>query len=118
MAALDTMQLSQAFDLLTHPHRRYVLYYLTEESEVVDIDTLATAITKWERDHTVTDGNNNLKHIKTTLHHGHLPKLADADIITFNANTGSIELIETDVLDWFLADTARIDGYTQAVAND
>lgn len=118
MASLATSELNQTFELLTHPYRRYVLYYLTKESEVVGIDTLATAIGKWDGDHTGTDRTNNTKEAKTALHHTHLPKLADAGIITFGPNKDSIELGESDGLGRFLDDTARIDGYVQTAAGD
>lgn len=118
MASVSSSGLNETFDLLTHPYRRYVLYYLTQESEVVDIDTLATAIANWSRDHTGTDQTNNTNEIKTVLHHTHFPKLTDAGIITFGPNKNSIELREADGLSRFLDDTAPIDGYRKIVADD
>lgn len=117
MTSLDTARLNESFDLLTHPYRRYTLYYLTTESEVVDIDALATAIATWDEDRRA-DGGADSKAVTVALHHCHLPKLADAGLIAFDAKTGTIELEETDGIDRFLDDTVRIDGYAQPVADD
>jgi len=117
MAALTTPELSDMFDLLTHPHRRYVLYYLTNESNTVAIDTLAGAIATWEENQTGTDCPTR-KTIETALHHRHLPKLADAGTITISANRDAIELRKTDGLNRFLSGTAPIDGYPSIAADD
>lgn len=118
MAVLDAARLNETFNLLTHSHRRYVLYYLTRESERADIKTLASAIAKWDGEHRETDRSTDRKVIETALYHTHLPKLADAGIISFGTNTDSIRLRETDGVDRFLADTARIDGYSQTAISD
>lgn len=118
MAVQNTTELNNTFDLLSHPHRRYVLYYLTKEFEVVDIETLAAMIAKWDEGQTATDWSDSRDTIEIALYHTHLPKLADAGIITFDADTGSIELNETNGYDRSIADVARIDGYTQAGAGD
>ncbi|WP_137287002.1 DUF7344 domain-containing protein [Halorussus salinisoli] len=118
MAALTTARLSEVFDLLVHPYRRYVLYYLTHESEMVTIDTLATAIARWDKDETKADWSAKSKDVETTLRHMHLPKLADAGIILFDPNADSIELKETGQFDQFFSDIAHIDGYMETAAHD
>lgn len=118
MAAQDTTGLNETFSLLMHPHRRYVLYYLTKEFEVVDIQTLAAAIANWHADQPDTSWSGNSDTVETGLRHTHLPKLAAAGIITFDADTGSIELNETNRPDRFIAEAARIDGYTQTAVGD
>lgn len=118
MAAQNVNELNETFNLLTHPHRRYVLYYLTKEFEVVDIETLAAAIAKWDGSRTATGGSDNSDDIEIGLRHTHLPKLVDAGVITFDADTGAIELDETNGHDRFIDEAARIDGYMQTVAAD
>jgi hypothetical protein len=51
MAAQIEPELNEIFDLMTHPHRRYILYYLTQESETVDVDTLAASLAALDADH-------------------------------------------------------------------
>lgn len=118
MEELNTSRLTETLDILTHPYRRYVLYYLANESEGVSIDTLTFEIAKWDGVKTRTDRNNGSNDIKTGLRHMHLPRMADAGIILFGANMDSVELRETDGLDRFLDVMARIDGYVQTAAGD
>lgn len=115
MGSLNTARLNQTLDVLAHPYRRYVLYYLTRESEVVDIDTLVTAVANCGGNETGTDSSNE---VKLSLHHIHLPKLASAGIITFSFDTDTVALGDTIGLDRFLNDTAPIDGYAQINVGD
>lgn len=110
--------LTETFDLLSHPYRRYALYYLTNESETVHIDTVGTMIAEWKSSRTETGGSTDSKAVEIALRHTHLPKLADAGVISFGANRDFIELRETDGLDPFLDDTARIDGYVKTAVSD
>lgn len=107
MASLDATDLNETFDLLTHPHRRYVLYYLTREFEAVAIDTLAAAIAGWDADHTGPIHDSTA--VEAALHHTHLPKLREAGIITFGPDGETIELDETGELEQFLAEAARVE---------
>ncbi|WP_226005549.1 DUF7344 domain-containing protein [Natrinema salinisoli] len=118
MAEQNPSRLTETFDLLTHPYRRYALYYLTRESETVSIDTLAAAIATWDGDHTGTEPSTDSRDVEAALHHAHIPKLADAGIVLFDVNGGTIELEEPDRVEGFLEDTARTDGYVQTAASD
>lgn len=118
MAALTTPELSDMFELLTHPHRRYVLYYLTTESNTATIDTLVSAIATWDGGQTGPDRNTDRDALEAALHHKHLPKLADAGMITVSADSDSIELRETNGLNTFLGYTAPIDGSQPIAADD
>ncbi|WP_425603034.1 DUF7344 domain-containing protein [Halosolutus gelatinilyticus] len=82
---------------------------------IVDI---AIAIAEWTGDQTEAGRSTDRKAVETTLRHTHLPKLVDGGIVSFGANTGFIELRDTDRFDRFLADMARIDGYMQTAAGD
>ncbi len=113
MVEPNTSRLTETLDLLTHPYRRYALYCLTNESEAIDVDTLATEIAEWAGDQTRASRSANREAVETALRHTHLPKLADRGIVSFRSNTGVIELRNVDGIDQFLADTARIDGYKQ-----
>ena len=118
MAEPNTSRLTETLDLLTHPYRRYTLYWLTNKSGEVSVDTLATAIAEWAGDQTRAGRRTDRDAVKTALCHTHLPKLADRGVVSFRANTAVVELRDTDGLDRFLADTARIDGYIPAAAGD
>ena len=118
MATLDSAELNETFELLAHPYRRYVLYYLSKDTEVAGLDTLATALAKWDWDYEGMDRTATIEEVKTDLHHSHLPQLAEAGVITVGPNGDSIELEESDGLGEFLDDTARIDGYTPPVISN
>lgn len=118
MASLDEQLLTETFELLTHPYRRYVLYCLANDSSEVGIGTLAAKIATWEGAKMGTDQRTTDTNIRTALRHNHIPKLAEAGIITVDATTNTIELRDTTGVSQFLSDTATIDGYGQTVADD
>lgn len=118
MAALNTSRLNETFDLLTHPHRRYVLYHLRTKAEGIGIETLAAAISDWDEDPSGTEQATSIDDIKLNLYHVHLPKLAEAGFVTVSTSMDSIELATTDGLDEFLTDVAPIDGYGHIAADD
>ncbi|MDF9745490.1 DUF7344 domain-containing protein [Natrinema salsiterrestre] len=118
MAEPNPSRLTETFDLLSHPYRRYALYYLTRESETVSLDALASAIATWDGDHTGTDPSTDSETVEAALHHAHVPKLADAGIVLFDANAGVIQLDEADRIEGFLEDAARTDGYVQIATSD
>lgn len=117
MAPLNTSRLNEIFDLLTHPHRRYVLYHLRTKARDVGIETLAAAIADWNETHSGMERASRIDKIKTALYHTHLPKLAKAGFITIDTAVDSIGLARTDGLDRFLADAAPIDGYGHITAD-
>lgn len=118
MAALNTSRLNETFDIMTHPHRRYVLYHLRTRAGEVSIETLAAAIADWDEAHSGREEPLSIDDIKTMLHHNHVPKLADAGLITVGPAMDSIGLAGTDGLDRFLVDAAPIDGHGQVTADD
>lgn len=118
MPSSNSARLGEIFDLLTHPYRRYVLYYLRTHSGVVAIDTLATNLANELDGPSVTGGRETPAHIEVTLHHTHLPKLADAGLITFAPDRQSIELDGMNGHGQFIDDAARIDGYAPPAAGD
>jgi len=93
-----------------------MLYYLTNESAVANVETLAARIATWEG--AQTDQRPTDTDIRTALQHMHIPKLVEAGIITVDATGETIELRDTDGVSQFLGDTAGIDGYGQPAADD
>lgn len=112
MTSLTETDLTEFFDLLQHSHRRYVLYYLTTESETVGIERLAAETAAWARDRVKTDALLTDDVVLTALYHVHIPKLVDASLVTYDAVTRMVGLDDTDDVDWFLDDRTPIGGYT------
>lgn len=118
MAARDKPDLDEIIDVLTHRYRRYILYHLTHDSEAVDFDKLVSSLDNWEADQNGKIRNGSRTSVEIQLHHVHLPKLVEAGVITFDAETGSIELAETKGQDQLIATVAGVEGYTQPSAGD
>lgn len=73
-------------------HRRYLLYHLQEEGSS-DLETAACCVAARDRgcdpDEVPAELHNRFK---TELYHIHLPKLADLNIIDYDARTGAIRV--------------------------
>lgn len=109
--------LDETFDVLTHPYRRYVLYHL-RHAEVVDIDTLSAMLANELEGPSTTGRAKTSESIEIALHHIHLPKLADAGLITFVQDHQSIELDENTGHGRLIDQAARVDGYAPPAAGD
>jgi hypothetical protein len=82
---------TNTFRTLADPIRRYVLNYLDEQETPVSFDRLATRVAAWHTDsdpEAIDDATPT--EIRTTLYHVHLPKLAEADYIEWNADSHMI----------------------------
>lgn len=109
MASLETSRVSETLDLLMHPYRRYVLYYLRAEQRAANVDTLVSVVGEWDGDERGTGRGHERGRIEIALRHTHLPKLAEADVIAFDENWDAVELEETDGIDPFLGTTERME---------
>lgn len=118
MAVSNTVELGETFDVLAHPYRRHVLYYLRTHSEEVAIDTLTAMLANELAGPSATGRSDSTGDIEVALHHTHLPKLADAGLITFAQDKQSIELDGMNGHGQFVDEAARIDGYAPPAAGD
>lgn len=95
----ETEQLDSLFETLTSRERRRLFYYLREhgsatKSELVDVLTGWAATDREERATTHTDWSR----MQTRLHHIHLPKLEDHELVEYDSQTDVIQL--TDLPSW------------------
>lgn len=118
MAARNNTGLNEMFELLTHPYRRYILHHLSQRSETVDFDTLAASLATRDACQAEENESTSRTTIELQLQHIHLPKLVNAGVITFNEDTGIIELIGTNGYDQFIDQAARIDGNAPPAVGD
>lgn len=118
MASSNAARLGETFELLEHPYRRYVLYYLRTHSGRVDIETLAAMLATELDGPSVMGGRETAAQIEIALHHTHLPHLADAGLITFTQDEQSVELVGMNGHGPFVEEAARIDGYAPPAANE
>jgi DNA-binding transcriptional ArsR family regulator len=73
---------SELFDLLSHPGRRYILTYLLQSEGYVTCSELTDHVVAVS-DHTMTDRQFR-KRVTAELTHSHLPKLEQRGLIDYN----------------------------------
>ena len=82
----------QFYWALASSHRRRLLSYLLENEEST-VEELATVLSGWEITSTETmqtPADRSAIHLE--LRHNHLPRLADAELITYDSHTGTVQL--------------------------
>lgn len=87
--------LDEMLSVLSDPHARYTLYYLSEES-TVSLEELATVVTGLEAeaaDDVATAGDE--KAVRTRLYHLVLPNLDDHGYVAFDADEQTVTATET-----------------------
>lgn len=106
-------QQDELFDVLSHHRRRFTLQYLqTAESPPVSVDVLTTTLGSWEDQRTgpaQVHTSADTADIKLSLVHTHLPKMADADVITYDPTRQTVMLA---------ANAPEMDAYLQAMTDD
>lgn len=81
------------FDILSSPRRRYVLYYLKQVDEPIELTSLAEQVAAWENQtdtESLTDQQR--KRVYVSLYQTHIPKLDEAGVVTYDENDGTVEL--------------------------
>jgi hypothetical protein len=91
----------ELFELLSNQRRRFVLHYLAGHAdEPVSLSTLSERVAGWE--HGVAPAEldyRERKSVRNSLHQFHLPKLADAGIVTYDDSADEIALEDLTVVD-------------------
>ena len=94
MSTSDT-ELTQddVFEILSSPRRRYLLYYLRQRQEPVELTALAEHVAAWENG-VETDEltTQERKRVYVSLYQTHVPKLDDAGIVEYDAESGMVAL--------------------------
>jgi len=86
----------EAFDLLGDGERRRALAALREFEDAVSLDRLAEATAARLEDAAPEDVTaDRRERTAAMLHHAHLPKLEDADVVSYDPMAGEVELTET-----------------------
>lgn len=80
----------EIFDVLSATERRFVLHYLSTAGEVLTLGELAEWLATQEG-----AGEYDAEELAIALHHGHLPRLADVDLIDYDPATRIVECKST-----------------------
>lgn len=90
MSSPKTLTCSETLQVVSRPRRRYVLYLLLE-NERANLEELSLQIAAWERNVSVSSvDEDDRKAVVVALVHNHLPRLADADIVEYDARSGDV----------------------------
>ena len=91
----DALSQDVVFDLLSSPRRRFVLYYLNQVDEEVEIGELADEVAAWENETDVDDlTSQQRKRVYVSLYQTHVPKMEDAGIIEYDSDRGTVALAD------------------------
>lgn len=83
-----TPSLDLIFDVLADRRRRFVLYYLQDQTDgVATIDETVEYVVSLETDGGRADHRAN---VRISLQHAHLPKLEDAGVLEYDARSEAI----------------------------
>lgn len=89
----DSLSQDRVFDILSNPRRRFVLHYLSRQSDSVPLRELADEVARWETgDETLSPQQR--KRVYVSLYQTHIPRLADAGMIEFDADSGLVNIAE------------------------
>jgi hypothetical protein len=90
----DELPLERVFDILRNERRQRVLGYLAvTDDDVIRIGDLAEHVAAIENDLSVNAlSSQQRKRVYVALYQCHLPKMADADVIAFDKDRGTIEV--------------------------
>jgi hypothetical protein len=87
-------EIDAAFDALSDVHRRYALYYL-QDRDSTTIDELATVLASWlgtREDETAVVTPEDRERLRISLHHAHLPNLAESELIRYDSETEVVSI--------------------------
>lgn len=109
--AVDPDAVDAAFDALADERRRLALYYLRGR-ESATLDELATVVSGWQQARAPGTGRvtpDDREGVRIALHHVHLPRLADAGFVSYDADAREVTVdriphVLDSVLDRSLAD--------------
>lgn len=86
----SVLELDHVFDSPSHPHRRYLLYALLEET-ACSLRDLAAKIAAWEAEGNREPVSDDVtERIYIALYHIQVPKLTADDIVEFDSTTETV----------------------------
>ncbi|USZ73557.1 DUF7344 domain-containing protein [Natronosalvus halobius] len=86
----EILELEFVYEALAHPRRRYLCYSLLSSSRWT-LPELATKLVAWERDIPEADvAGFDRDEMYVSLHHAHVPKLVELDIIEYETGDEAI----------------------------
>lgn len=79
------------FEMLSNQRRRYVVHYLLDAEEEVELRDLSRTVAAWENDKQPDEiTSQERKRVYNALQQAHLPKMDDAGLVAFDSSRGTI----------------------------
>lgn len=99
-----TLGVDPVFDALRDRRCRYCCYRLSAlEGDEIAVERLAAEVASMESEVDGTDLSvGHYDRVVLTLHHRHLPKLADANVVAYDSETGTVRYRPDTVVDEFV----------------
>jgi len=83
------------FDILSSSRRRYVLFYLRQADEPVELNDLAEHVAAWENELPVEElSDQQRKRVYVSLYQTHIPKLDSIGLVDYDQESGLVELTD------------------------
>lgn len=83
------------FDVLSHPHRRFMLHFLQGSEMPVLVAELSAELAAWETQRSDSDRRaDSSDAIETSLVHNHLPMMAQVGLITYDVAGQTVTLAD------------------------
>ena len=96
---------SSVLRLLAPERRRAVMRALMEEPNATHrVDDIVNAIQK-----TYSDDASDRRYVRSSLHHTHLPKLDDAEVVEYDADDGTVQYKGDPHIEQWVDQIERID---------
>lgn len=89
---------SDRYDLLADEQRRRVVAALDRVSTPTGIEALAASVVAGAEDDPEDVPDDRVERLAIELHHRHLPKLADAGLVAYDAEAHQVESVAVDGL--------------------
>ncbi|WP_433630261.1 DUF7344 domain-containing protein [Halomicrococcus sp. NG-SE-24] len=88
-----SLSVDRILSAVANEHRRAILYSLTSASDrTLEYDALVDRVADRMGDENAEEGSDeHRQRVRIALHHSHLPKLAEAQIIDYEAEAGHVQ---------------------------
>lgn len=103
----DSLTQGEVYDLLSNARRRFVISYLRDRDEPVELNELSRDVAAWENETDVENlTDQQIKRVYVSLYQTHVPKLSESGIVEYDQDSGEVALTSNvTTLDTYLPDS-------------
>lgn len=87
----DALTVDEILELLSVRRRRYLLAALSNVATPASLPRLADEMTEWEHGVPAEERKQERQQIYMSLYHTHVPKLEDADVVSYTQADDTVE---------------------------